>query len=162
MDAKDVLALGLGIAPPWRLVNQRLDTSRQPHVLEIMLETDRGAEFACPECGDPCKAHDFKEFTWRHLNIFQHHCQITAKVPRTDCPEHGVKRMTVPWARDGSGFTLLFEQAALMLAREMPVLTAARIMEVADKRLWRIIEHYVGKALTINRQQIAAYVSVQI
>ncbi len=26
MDTKDVLALGLGIAPPWRLVGQRLDT----------------------------------------------------------------------------------------------------------------------------------------
>jgi transposase len=34
-----------------------------------------------------------------------------------------------------------------MLVREMPVLAAARIMEVTDKRLWRIIEHYVGKAL---------------
>lgn len=35
-----------------------------------------------------------------------------------------------------------------MLVREMPVLAAARIMGVTDKRLWRIIEHYVGKALT--------------
>ncbi len=70
MDAKDVLALGLGIASPWRLVDQRLDTSRQPHVLEIMLETDRGAEFPCPECGGLCKAHDFREFTWPHLNFF--------------------------------------------------------------------------------------------
>ena len=73
---------------------------------------------------------------------------ITAKVPRTDCPEHGVKRMAVQWARDGSGFTLLFEQAALMLVREMPVLAAARILEITDKRLWRIVEHYVGKALS--------------
>lgn len=73
---------------------------------------------------------------------------ITAKVPRTDCPEHGVKRMAVPWARDGSGFTLLFERAALMLVREMPVLAAARILEITDKRLWRIVEHYVGKDTT--------------
>ena len=35
-------------------------------------------------CGKACKAHDFGEFTWRHLNFFQHHCYITAKVPRTD------------------------------------------------------------------------------
>ena len=147
MDAKDVLALGLGISPPWRLVNQRLDSSRQPHVLEIMLETDRGAEFACPECGDPCKAHDFKEFTWRHLNFFQHHCLIRARVPRTDCPAHGVKRADVPWARAGSGFTVLFEQAAMTLVREMPVLAAARIIGITDKRLWRIVDHYVDKAL---------------
>src|SRR3546814_6094977 len=81
------------------------------------------------------------------LNFFQHHCYITARVPRTDCPEHGVKRVRVPWAREGSGFTLLFEQAALMLAREMPVLAAAREMGITDQRLWRIIGHYVGAAL---------------
>lgn len=130
MDAKDVLALGLGVNPPWRLVDQRLDTSRQPHVLEILLE----AEFPCPTCGRPCKAHDFKEFTWRHLNFFQHHCLITAKVPRTDCPEHGVKRANVPWAREGRGFTLLFEQAAMTLVREMPVLAAARFIGITNFR----------------------------
>ena len=103
--------------------------------------------FPCPDCGKACKAHDFGEFTWRHLNFFQHHCYITAKVPRTDCPDHGVKRIQVPWAREGSRFTLLFEQAAVILAREMPVLAAARIIGITDQRLWRIIEHYVGQAV---------------
>ena len=42
--------------------------------------------------------------------------------------------MTAPWAREGSRFTLLFEQATLMLVREMPVLAAARIIEITDKR----------------------------
>ena len=124
-----------------------MDTSKRPHVLEIVLETERGAAFPCPECGRPCKAHDFKDFTWRHLNFFQHHCLITARVPRTDCREHGVKRVQVPWAREGSGFTLLFEQAAMTLVREMPVLAVARFIGITDKRLWRIVEHYVAKAL---------------
>jgi transposase len=147
MDANTVLALGLGVTPPWRLVGQRLDTSKQPHELHLEVAADRGSLFPCPVCGKPCKAHDFAEFTWRHLNFFQHHCYITAKVPRTDCPEHGVLRITVPWAREGSRFTLLFEQAALMLVREMPVLAAARIIEITDQRLWRIVTHYVGKAV---------------
>jgi len=147
MEALAVLSLGLGVAPPWRLVDQRLDTDQWPHVLEIQLEVDRGAAFPCPECAKPCKAHDFREFTWRHLNFFQHHCVIAARVPRTDCAEHGVRRVTVPWAREGSGFTVLFEQAAMVLVREMPVLAAARIIGITDKRLWRIVEHYVAKAL---------------
>ena len=158
MDATEILALGLGVRLPWRLVDQRLDTVEQPHVLKIRLEADRGALFPCPDCGRACKAHDFKEFTWRHLNFFQHHCMITAKVPRTECPAHGVKRVTVAWAREGSGFTLLFEHAALMLVREMPVLAAARIMEVTDKRLWRIVEHYVGRALAgLDLERLKAF-----
>jgi len=147
MDANTVLALGLGVTPPWRLVSQQLDTGKQPHELHVEVAAERGSLFPCPVCGKACKAHDFAEFTWRHLNFFQHHCFITAKVPRTDCSEHGVLRTTVPWAREGSRFTLLFEQAALFLVREMPVLAAARIIEITDQRLWRIVAHYVGQAV---------------
>jgi len=147
MPADDVLSLGLGVTPPWKLVGQRLDTDKRPNELHIEVAADRGARFPCPDCGRPCKAHDFGEFTWRHLNFFQQHCYVTAKVPRTDCPDPGVKRIQVAWAREGSRFTLLFEQSAVILAREMPVLAAARIIGITDQRLWRIIEHYVGQAV---------------
>jgi transposase len=147
MLSNDILSLGLGLTPPWKLIDQRLDRDREPHELHMELAVDRGALFACPDCGKACKAHDFSEFTWRHLNFFQHHCYITARVPRTDCADHGIKRITVPWARAGSRFTLLFEQVAMILVREMPVLAAARIMAITDKRLWRVVEHYVGQAV---------------
>ncbi len=147
MDTASVLALGLGDTSPWRLVDQCLYTGKQPHILKMFLETDCGALFPCPECGRSCKAHDFKEFTWRHLNFFQHHCLITDKIPRTSSGEQGVKRVNVPWAREGSSFTLLFEQAAMALVREMPVLAAARIIGITDKRLWRVVAYYVAKAV---------------
>ena len=35
----------------------------------------------------------------------------------------------------------------MTLVREMPVLAAARFIGITDKRLWRIVEHYVAKAL---------------
>ncbi|CAO0823352.1 hypothetical protein DFAR_3670009 [Desulfarculales bacterium] len=97
---------------------------------------DRGAEYLCSECGRLCKAHDFHEFAWRHLNLFQHHCYVTAQVPRMDCPDHGTKQVKTPsWTRKGSRLTLLFEQAAMTLVREMPVLAADRIIGVSDTRL---------------------------
>ena len=68
-------------------------------------------------------------------------------MPRTKCPVHGVKRIEVPWARPGSDFTLLFEQAAMSLVKEMPVLAVSRQLEISDKRLWRIVHHYVGRML---------------
>jgi transposase len=147
MNGNEIIQLGLGIIEPWKITGQILDTSKQPNELRLTLQADRGTKFPCPVCGKLCKVHDFKKMTWRHLNFFQHHCSITASVPRTKCSEHGVKRITVPWARKGSKFTLLFEQAALVLVKEMPVLAAARIMEITDKRLWRIVLHYVNTAL---------------
>ena len=147
MEAKDVFSLGLGLKEPWKLGGQRLDVEKRPHELHLEVVADRGALFPCPECQRACKAHDFESFTWQHLNFFQHHCFITARVPRVDCPDHGVKRAAVPWARPGSKFTLLFEQAALILVREMPVLAAARFMGITDKRLWRLVAHYVRRAV---------------
>jgi transposase len=94
-----------------------------------------------------CKAHYFQEKTWRHINFFQHHCYITAKFPGTRCPDHGVKTVKVPWAKKGSKFTLLFEQAALMLVRHMPVGPAARHMGITDNSLWRIVFHHVERAM---------------
>ena len=147
MNANDLLTLGLGLTAPWKVVGQTLDLEKQPGELRLEVEADRGSMYPCPECQAPCKAHDFKEFTWWHLNFFQHHCLIRARVPRVKCPEHGIRRVNVPWARPGSGFTLLFEQVVMTLAREMPVATIARFVGTTDTRLWRVIRHYVAKAM---------------
>jgi transposase len=147
MDGTQILTLGLGLEAPWVLKDQHLDTSVSPHRLDLTVEAERGSLYSCPECGNACPAHDFAEKTWRHLNFFQHHCYLHARVPRTKCPEHGVKRIEVPWARPGSDFTLLFEQAAMSLVKEMPVLAVSRQLEISDKRLWRIVHHYVGRML---------------
>jgi len=125
----------------------RAITDKQPNELHLAVAAEPGARFPCPTCGRLCRPHDWKELNWRHLNFFQHACIISARVPRTDCPDHGVLRIAVPWARPDSGFTLLFEQAALLLMREMPVSAAARITGVTDQRLWRILQFYVGQAI---------------
>ena len=147
MNANDLLTLGLGLSEPWRVVGQKLDVDKTPSEIRIEVEAARGEHYPCPECSALCKAHDFTEFAWRHLNFFQHHCLIKARVPRVICQEHGVRRVNVPWARPGSGFTLLFEQAVMILAREMPVNAVARYVGVTDKRIWRVVTHYVFKAM---------------
>jgi len=158
MHSNNIFALGLDLTPPWKLIDQRLDMDKSPHELYLRIEADRGSLYPCPECGTMCKAHDFKELTWRHLNFFQHHCYLTAPVPRTNCQKHGVKRIKVPWARKGSQFTLLFEQAAMTLVREMPVLAAARIMEITDQRLWRIVNFYVQQTMrSIDLSSLEAF-----
>lgn len=135
MQSEDIFALGLGLKSPWKLMGQRFDMDKQPHELHLLLGAERGVLYPCPVCGALCKAHDFQEMSWRHLNFFQHLCILTANVPRVSCPEHGIHRASVPWARQGSGFSLLFEQVVMSLAREMPVNAVARYVGVTDKRI---------------------------
>ncbi|CAO0824083.1 hypothetical protein DFAR_4040042 [Desulfarculales bacterium] len=59
MNAGELLALGLGLQPPWRLVGRRVDTDKQLHEVFLKVVADRGAECPCPEYSRLCKAHDF-------------------------------------------------------------------------------------------------------
>ncbi len=134
--------LALGLTPPWRVEKIEFDPDR--HRLDLNLGFARGAQFACPECATAgCPVHDTTDKEWRHLNFFQHEAYLHARVPRVRCDEHGVLQVAVPWAREGSGFTLLFEALAMLLMREMPVKAASRIVGEQDTRLWRVLLHYV-------------------
>ena len=135
----------LGLVPPWRVKTCRLDLEQK--CLDIEVDFDRGSSFSCPQCGrSECKAHDTEERTWRHLNFFQYKTFLHARVPRVRCDDCGILTVKVPWARPGSGFTLLFEALAMMLMKEMPVQAAARIVGEHDTRLWRVLAYYVRLA----------------
>ena len=147
MNEKQLFGLALGLQLPWFIDRIEFDPARKR--LDLFLEFERGAKFPCPECGEgtPCPVHDTRERTWRHLDFFQHQAFLTAKVPRIQCPTHGTKQVLVPWAREGSGFTLLFEALTLLLAREMPVSGAAKVLGCHPDSVWRVLRHYVELAI---------------
>lgn len=143
MNSESLFAVALGITPPWEV--EGVEFTKENKRLDIKIGFRRGATFACPVCGTAAPVHDTSEKTWRHLNFFQFETYLTARVPRVMCPnaDHGVKQIPVPWARSGSGFTLLFEALVMALVREMPVKAAATLLGEHDTRIWRIIDHYI-------------------
>lgn len=141
----DLFQQALGLVAPWRVVESSFDADRRR--LELRIDFERGATFACPRCAaEGCKVHDTDTKTWRHLDFFQHQAYLTARVPRVRCPEHGVHHVAVPWARPGSGFTLLFEALVMALAKQMPIAALAGLVGEHDTRIWRIVHHYVDQA----------------
>ena len=98
----------LGVGSPWEVKNVELKLGEKK--VEIELGWQWGAAAKCPECGRACSIHDCApERTWRHLDTMQFTTLIRARAPRSDCPQHGVKTMQVPWAAPQGRFTLLFE-----------------------------------------------------
>ena len=125
----------------------RSDFDAAARRLDIQIDFATGSRFACPACGAPdCPAHDTDQMTWRHLNFFQHQAYLHARVPRVRCTKCGVKKVSVPWARPDSGFTLLLEALLMSLVSAMPVNAVARLAGEQDTRLWRVIHHYVERA----------------
>jgi transposase len=105
--------------------------------------------------------HDRVRRSWRHLDFFQFEAWLHAEVPRVQCAGCGkTTQLPVPWAREGSGFTLLFEALGLSLCRELPVRQAANQMRVSAKRLWRRVRHYVEVARAKDDMSSVRYVGI--
>ncbi len=146
MRDTDLFQLALGLSSPWVVRRSAFDVGDGR--LDLYVDFARGSRFACAQCGhEGCAVHDTKDETWRHLDFFQHRTLLHARVPRVTCPQCGVRKVATPWARAGSGFTLLFEAFMLTLAKAMPIANAARLLGEHDTRLWRIVEHYVWRAV---------------
>lgn len=135
----------LGLQPPWEVAQVTLDTACRRIDFEVRCNAKR---LSCPHCGLAEQGiHDRLRRSWRHLDFFQYEAWLHADVPRVACSACGkTAQVSVPWAREGSGFTALFEALALSLCMQMPVRQAGELLRCSDKQLWLRIEHYVDKA----------------
>ena len=105
-------AMLLGIGSPWEV--KTVELKLQEKKVEIELGWQRVVPPNARNAGGERSIHDSApERTWRHLDTMQFTTLIRARTPRAECPEHGVKTMTVPWAVPQGRFTLLFERFAV-------------------------------------------------
>ena len=143
----ETLQLALGITDPW--VIEGVDFNAEKKRFDIYLNFPKGTKFTCPSCGTHhCNIHDTRDKEWRHLDIFQYPTYLHVRVPRIECGQcKGIIQVNVPWAREYSSFTLLFEGMVVLMAQDMQVSHVAKRVNENDTRIWRIIKHYIKKAL---------------
>ena len=149
----DIFTQALGLVEPWFVSQVEFQPSeKDPERLDVHITLDYqgGSKFPCPKCGELSPVYDSNQKEWRHLNFFQYRCYIHARVPRVECKDHKVRLVDVPWAKPGSGFTLLMEAVLLTMLRQMPVLQVARQVGEHDTRLWRLLKAYVREALALQ------------
>lgn len=144
--------MALGLQAPWMVeevgFNEAASGKRE---LRIRIGFARGSRFADQQ-GAACAVHDTVLREWQHLSFFEHRCVLECQVPRIHTSEGTVSTVTVPWARPGSGFTLLFEAFAMLLIEsEMPVSKAAGMLGVYANRLWTVFDYWIKKAVTKDR-----------
>ena len=144
MNPKELFTQALGLVKPWKC--ESVDFSGTPKKLTLSIDYERGHLLSCPKCGTPSPIYDTVEKKWRHMNFFQYECELVAQVPRVECEKDRVLQVEVPWARAGSGFTLMFEALAMALCQAMPVVEVAELLQEHDTRLWRVVQHYVEQA----------------
>lgn len=145
LNTEALFTAALGLQAPWRVERVELNTGKRRIDFDVVCSQRR---LSCPHCGAPDQGiHERIQRSWRHLDFFQFEAWVHAGVPRVACNACGkTTQAPVPWAREGSGFTLLFEALALSLCKELPVAHAAGHLRADAKALWRRIAYYVNKA----------------
>lgn len=150
LNSVQLFEMALGIKSPWEISSVEFSDGFSGKELHIKIDFKKGAKFP-DKSGELCDTHDTKEKTWRHLNFFQHECYLHCRVPRIKTKDGKVHMIDLPWARAGSGFTLLFEAFAMMLIeKEMPVSKAGGLLNVDPHRIWTIFNYWIEKAYTAD------------
>ena len=142
----DLLGLGLGLN--WEVVERRFERESGTVFLEVRETVRLWESVRCPKDTSEVFCYDHTEgLTWRHLNVFQHRCEITCRLPRGKCRQCGhVFRVRPPWEGWSTHFTKEFEAFALLLMRERPVSKVAATVGETDTRLWRMLFRQVDAA----------------
>ena len=143
-NSEQLFAIALGLEQPWLI--KKIIFNKEKSQLDIHLYFTRGTKFEMDD-GNDYTAHDTVERTWQHLDFFQHKCYLHANVPKVKQADGKIKTYPVPWARKGSGFTLLFEAfSMLLIENEMPVNKVAKVVKVYPNRLWNVFNYWISKA----------------
>lgn len=142
--SKELFALALGINDPWFVGSVDFDAKNK--VLTVLIDFKKGSRFAISDHDGEHPVHDTVTKTYRHLNFFQHECQLQVRTPRVKLPDGAVRLVEPDFAGRLNGFTLLFEAFVLMLSREMPFSAVARIVGESDYKVLAICEKYVDLA----------------
>jgi transposase len=117
----------LGLEEPWTVTRVELNVPEQQ--VDVWVGHPVGVKWLCPHCGGDsdefsCRDHA-EERRWRHLDTCQFKTYLHARIPRVECPEHGVVNVSLPWAEPHGRFTVLMEAWIIEVLRECATVTGA-------------------------------------
>jgi transposase len=148
----------LGIREPWGVERVELQLDRgEVHVRVALPPKTR---WVCPECLERAPIHDHKDRSWRHLDTCQYKTLVHARVPRLDCPNHGVRQIRVPWAEEGARFTALFEALVLGWLKHASILAVSRQCGLTWDEVSGIMERAVRRGLARRQAEVIPYVGI--
>ena len=139
----------LNLGPEWKAVGVEFrEVPNARDELHVHVERSTGSAMFCTACGGMHGVYDTREREWRHLDIWQYRTIVHCKVPRVECPLHGVVTVEVPWeADDAKHFTALFAaQVVVMALSGLTVKAIAGLLGETDARLWRLVGACVARA----------------
>lgn len=145
IDSRTLYATLLGLKAPWAITDVELQ--QPPGEVHIRVALPAGTLWVCPECSSAAPIHDHQERRWRHLDTCQFPTIVHARVPRLNCPTHGIKQLPVAWAEAGSRFTAMFEALAIDWLKHASIKAVAEQLRISWAEADGILQRAVKRGL---------------
>ena len=135
----------LGLAEPWSVNDVVLNVDDKR--VDVWVEHPAEQRWLCPKCGQSLSCRDHaEERVWRHLDTCQFQTHLHARIPRVDCPEHGVLNVSVPWAEARSRFTLLMECLIIGVLEQCATVTGAcKLLGISWDEAFGVMQRAVAR-----------------
>lgn len=145
MRDTDLYRQVLGLSEPWFV--ERIELKLSESRVEVYVAHREGERWPCPECGQKLACRDHaEERAWRHLDTCQLRTYLHARVPRVECPEHGVRQTAVPWAEPHGRFTMLMERLIIDVMTECSTVTGTcKVLGTSWDEVWGVLQRAVAR-----------------
>jgi len=159
MQDRDLYQRILGIESPWYV--ESVDLRLTDGEIHVYLAHRKQESWPCPECGAGCKLHDHQgERQWRHLDTCQYQTMLHAEPPRSECSEHGVRVVKLPWAEPLGRFTALFEALAIEWLKAASQTAVAEQLRLSWDEIHGIMERAVKRGLERRKAEPVSHLGI--
>lgn len=149
----------LGLKAPWSVEKVAVDFEAVQ--VDVFAVHKSGSSWACPECDKALPLYDHSdERVWRHLDSMQFKTFLHARVPRVDCPDHGVRQVKVAWSEPRSRFTTLFERFAIQVLQQMSISGASETLRVSWDEAHQLMRRAVARGLKAKKAKRLRYIGI--
>lgn len=144
MDDKILFTKILKLRAPWFITKVDVDEKQQQ--IDIYVDHEKNIQVRCPECNRFYSVYDHSpERTYRHLNVCQMTTYIHVRLPRVDCPTHGVKQIVSDFGENGSDMTFAYENFIIDITQECSIEAVGRLLGISWDRCWNAIDRAVSR-----------------
>ena len=134
--------------------------SEESHTVEIHIE--HVGVLNCPVCDLVCGLYDHStERRWRDLDTMGFTTFVVARIPRSNCKDHGVKQLEVPWASPNSHMTHGLEDWTIrVLELTKSQVRTARLLRLSAQQVHDVMHRAVSRGLARRKLSEISHVSV--
>ncbi len=100
------------------------------------------------------------ERIYRHLNTCEMETYIHVRLPRVNCPQHGVKQIASEVGENGSEMTYAFESYVITIAQECSIGATARLCGLNWDKGWNAVERAVDRGRACKEHRIPGRIGV--